>query len=210
MSAPTLVTLSPEDRAWPAGLAERLGSTAPPAVRVIGPAALLVKRKTALFCSARAPGDSILRAHDAARRLRDEGATVISGFHSPIEKECLRILLRGEQPIIICPARSLEGMRLPSNWKRGIDSGRLLLLSPFLDAVRRVSAVNAERRNEFVAALADEVFIAYIAPGGNLEGLSRRIVDWGLPITQLAPHPFSETADRRRMSVMPGNLPSDG
>ena len=76
------------------GLA-RLGANAPGTLTAIGPVALLTHRRTALFCSAHTPGDAILRAHDAARRLRDEGVTVISGFHSPIEKECLQILLRG-------------------------------------------------------------------------------------------------------------------
>lgn len=44
--------------------------------------------------------------------LRDAGVTVIGEFHSPMEKECLNILLRGSQPIIVCPARSLENMRI--------------------------------------------------------------------------------------------------
>ncbi len=92
MSAPAPVTLTPADTDWPASLAERMGQTAPPALQVIGPVALLARRKTALFCSARTPGDAILHAHDTAQRLRDRGMTVISGFHSPIEKECLRIV----------------------------------------------------------------------------------------------------------------------
>ena len=83
MSAPVLITLTPADTNWPANLAERLGNSAPPALQLIGPVALLAGHKTALFCSARIPGDVILRAHDTARRLRDRGTTVISGFHSP-------------------------------------------------------------------------------------------------------------------------------
>jgi len=75
---------------------------------------LLKKTKLALFCSKKCPGQKILKAFDFARNLRDGQKTVISGFHSPIEKECLRILLRGKQPIIICPARSLEKMRVPA------------------------------------------------------------------------------------------------
>lgn len=66
------------------------------------PCSASVRPPDRVFCSARAPGDAILRAHDAARRMCDEGVTVISGFHSPIENECLRILLRGKQLIIIC------------------------------------------------------------------------------------------------------------
>ena len=123
MSAPTPVTLTPADACWPASLSQRMGSTGPLALQAIGPVALLAGRKTGLFCSARTPGDAILRAHDTARGLRDEGATVISGFHSPIEQECLRILLRGKQPIILCPARAIVGMRVPGDALGRIDEG---------------------------------------------------------------------------------------
>lgn len=181
MSAPTPVTLTPADTAWPASLAERMGSAAPPALQVIGPVALLAVRKTALFCSARTPGDAILRAHDTARRLRDEGATVISGFHSPIEKECLRILLRGEQPIILCPARAIVGMRIPAECRTAFDVGRLLLLSSFIALPKRVTRDAALRRNEMVAALADQVFIAHIASGSRTARLADMLTRWGVP-----------------------------
>src|SRR3990172_1205967 len=112
MNPPKPVTLTVADAEWPECLTVRLGVSAPSALQVIGPVGLLAGHKTAFFCSARTPGDAILRAHDTARRLRDDGVTVISGFHSPIEKDCLRILLRGKQPIIICPARAVDRIRV--------------------------------------------------------------------------------------------------
>jgi predicted Rossmann fold nucleotide-binding protein DprA/Smf involved in DNA uptake len=181
MSAPTPVTLTPADTDWPASLAERMGSAAPPALQVIGPVALLAARRTALFCSARTPGDTILRAHDTARRLRDEGATVISGFHSPIEQECLRILLRGKQPIILCPARAIAGMRVPAECRTAFDAGRVLFLSPFINSAKRVTRDAALRRNEIVAALADQVFIAHIASGSRTARMADMLKRWGVP-----------------------------
>jgi len=83
-------------------------------VTVIGNPVILQRNKLALFCSKKCPGNLILKAYDLVHELRESGTTVISGFHTPIEKECLRILLRGDQPIIICPARSIENMRIPS------------------------------------------------------------------------------------------------
>ncbi|MGH8532579.1 MAG: DNA-processing protein DprA [Gammaproteobacteria bacterium] len=127
------------DPRWPSALAARLGETAPQDLWALGILALLAARKTALFCSARTPGDAILRAHDTARQLRDEGITVISGFHSPIEKDCLRILLRGTQPIIVCPARSIEGMRIPPECRAAFEAGRLLFLSRFTEQPKRVT-----------------------------------------------------------------------
>ena len=179
MRAISPVTLKPTDACWPACLGARLGASAPAALQAIGPVALLGTRKTALFCSARTPGDAILRTLDAARRLRDEGATVISGFHSPIEKECLRILLRGTQPIIIIPARAIEAMRIPADCRAAFVAGRMLFLSSFAGQPKRVTKKSAVRRNEVVAALADEAFIAHVSPGGQTERIAGMLRQWG-------------------------------
>ena len=113
MKAPDVLTLTPSQAHWPRRLQERLGPAAPSRIRSIGNTEILAVHKLGLFCSVRCPGDAILAAYDTARKLRDKGVTVVSGFHSPVEKECLRILLRGNQPIIICLARAVEKIRLP-------------------------------------------------------------------------------------------------
>lgn len=122
--------ISRDDPRFPARLRERLGADAPPELTALGNLALLALPKTALFCSARCPGKVILTTYDQAAQWRDAGRCVISGFHSPVEKECLRILLRGSQPIIICPARALP-QRVPPDWKQPLAAGRLLVLSAF-------------------------------------------------------------------------------
>lgn len=180
-------TLTLTDAGWPRALAERLGADAPRQLWLLGDPALLAARKTALFCSARCPGDAILRAHDAAARLRDQGETVISGFHSPVERDCLHILLRGRQSLIICPARALDGMRLPRAWQTAVNAGRLLLLSPFEKTPRRVTADSAHRRNTLVAALADRVLIVHGAPGGQIAALAARMNTWRVPLIQNLP-----------------------
>jgi hypothetical protein len=175
------VSLTPGDARWPGRLREPFGDVAPDQFSAFGNLDLLALTRTALFCSVRCPGDAILRTYDQAARWRDADRCVVSGFHSPVEKECLRILLRGNQPIIICPARSLQGMRLPTEWKRELDRGRLLLLSPFSENLRRATKDAARQRNEFVVTLADEVFIPHIAPGGQMARLSQIITALGIP-----------------------------
>ncbi len=167
---------------WPRTLSNRMGALTPSTLHLIGPTDLLAVGKVALFCSARTPGEAILRAHDAARRMRDEGVTVISGFHSPIEKECLRILLRGKQPIIICPGRAIESMRIPADCRAAFDAGRVLFLSPFTRQPRRVTKDSALRRNEVVAALADEAYVAHIESGGKTDQIVKRLTEWKVPI----------------------------
>lgn len=176
-----LLALSHGDARYPVKLRERLRHQAPPKLTALGNLDLIARRKIALFCSARTPGDAILRAHDAAARLRDEGATVVSGFHSPIEKECLRILLRGQQPIIVCVARAIETMRIPTECRAAFAARRLLFLSAFAKEPRRVTKESALRRNELVAALADEAFIAHITPGGQTERIAKLLKRCGVP-----------------------------
>jgi predicted Rossmann fold nucleotide-binding protein DprA/Smf involved in DNA uptake len=145
--------LHPSHALWPRQLAPRLGTDSPTALHYLGNPALLAEPLTALFCSTRCPGEAILRAYDQAAQWRDTGRAVVGGFHSPMEKQCLHILLRGPQPIVLCAARGLP-RRLPPELHPALVSRRLLILSPFPDSETRATRELAARRNLLVAALA--------------------------------------------------------
>ena len=104
---------------------------------------LLDEPLTALFCSNRCPGDLILKTYDLARAMRDAGVPVIGGFQTPMERECLRLLLRGSQPVVVCPARSIDNMRIPRDWRPALDQDRMLILSAFPTTRRRPTAALA-------------------------------------------------------------------
>jgi len=141
----------------------------------LGNEALLERPKLALLCSRACPGSVIMATLDAVRGLRGTPWVVVSGFQSPTERECLEILLRGEHPVVVCPARGVEGMRIPAAWKAAITADRMLITSPFDKGVRRATAALAEERNRHVVSLADAVFIPHAAPGGGLERLCQTI-----------------------------------
>ena len=180
--------LTATDPRYPPALLRRLGADAAPVIRYLGAIGLLDLPKTALFCSARCPGSAILPAHDQAARWRDDGRCVVGGFHSPVEKDCLRILMRGTQPVVVCPARSLP-KRIPPDWLQALDAGRLLVLSIFEDGEDRITADLAERRNGFVADLADELWFAHVTPGGQLDRLAQhaRLAAATLPSLKVNP-----------------------
>ncbi len=131
---------------------------------------MLKTHPIALFCSVKCPGKIIMKTYDLCLKWRKEGKTVISGFHSPMEKECLRILLKGPQPVIISPARGIW-KRIPKEIQPHIESGRLLIISQFPGAVMRVTAKSALERNRFIGGLADKIFVSYADPGGKMEKL---------------------------------------
>ena len=151
----------------------------PRAVMARGDLGVLDGPLTALFCSIRCPGDIILRIYDLARELRRTNMTLIGGFHSPMEKEFLDLLLRGTARVVVCPARSIENMRVPREWHRAVAEGRLLILSPFGCSHRRPTAALAAQRNEVVAAIATDAFIPYAAPGGRTEALAHKLAASG-------------------------------
>ena len=101
------------------------------------------------------------------------------------EHECLTILLRGRQPIIVCPARSLKRLRMKTEYKKPIEKGRLLLLSPFKESQKRNTIETANERNRFVAALADAVFVAHGASNSKTEFFCREVFSWGKPLYTL-------------------------
>ena len=157
------IALTVSSRAWNSSRNSNLGATLQ----------LLEESLTAFFCSSRCPGDLITKTYDLARSMRDTGVPVIGGFQTTMEKECLRLLLRGSQPVVICPARGIDNMRLPRDWRDPLNEGRLLVLSPFFATVRRATAESAAQRNELVADLARQVLITYAAPGGKTEARAR-------------------------------------
>jgi len=155
------------DRAFPVVLRDRLGDGAPACLYTMGNQGILGKRLVGLLCSIQCPGSAIIRTYDAIRLLRDEGVGVIGGFHSPMERECLDILLRGDQPVVICPARRLRGTRLGQSVRQAVTDGQALILSPFGENVTRTTAAQALHRNELVAAIADAILVPHAAPGGK-------------------------------------------
>lgn len=166
----------------PAGISLSMES-----VHFLGDRAILLKPKLGLFCSVKCPGELISRTYDFAQRLRAENRTVISGFHSPMERECLRIFLNGPQHVIIVPARGLP-KRVPGVWRKPLDQRRLLIASPFPAEVDRATLALGEQRNAFVAASAEEVFIAFAAAGSKTERFARSLAANGKRLRCLASH----------------------
>ena len=159
-----------------------------PQIWALGNLDILTMPLLGFFCATRCPGSVILRTYDLALALRESGVPVIGGFHTPMEKECLEVLLRGQQPVVICPARNIERLRLPMSWRKPYDEGRLLVLSPLVARQRRPTTELAEYRNRFVATLATNIFVAYAGPGsktaqfcGELVAQHRRAYTLDLP-----------------------------
>ena len=119
-----------------------------------------------------------MRCLDWATRMRDQGVCVMGGFQSPLERDVLTLLLQGKQPVIWVLARKLWTLRgVPKAYRAAIEEGRLLIVSPVAQSIRRVDAQSAEVRNRVVLEHSDRHVFGSLDPNGQLakmlEGVSQ-------------------------------------
>ena len=94
----------------------------------------------------------------AAEISRQKDIAVVSGFQSPLEKDVLKFLLRGECPIIIVLARGMY-RKLPEHLNVAMNQNRLLIISLEKPSVKRVSETTAHKRNEYIRDMAETLKI---------------------------------------------------
>jgi predicted Rossmann fold nucleotide-binding protein DprA/Smf involved in DNA uptake len=183
----------------------------PMPIQVYGDAVIPDRPMVGLLCSSKCPGKLILDTYDLVRLFRKQGVTVISGFHSPMEEECLRILLRSSYPVVWCLARGLF-KRIPTkpvDCRTAVAEGRLLIISPFKTSLRRVTAKTAMIRNRVVADLADAVFVAHAAPGSKIEALTLELLAAGKPVYTFD-HPANAVILDQGAQDMVGRMKAEG
>lgn len=131
---------------------------------------LLLETKTAFLCSQQLPASMKLKCYDWAIDQREKGNCVIIGFHNQIEKDVMYHLLKGKQPIILVLARGLKA-RLEPEFQKPLKQGRMLIITPFNNSVKRVTSQNMQTRNILMTTLADRITIGYANPDEHLEEL---------------------------------------
>jgi predicted Rossmann fold nucleotide-binding protein DprA/Smf involved in DNA uptake len=166
----------------------------------IGNKAIMAEAKTAFLCSRRCPASVVLHSYDWAKAMRDKGACVLSGNHSQIEKDVLHYLLKGDQPIIIALARGLK-TRLEPEFQQALAKNRLLIIAPFESSVIRVTQETANKRNEFMAQIAEEIFVAYAQTHGKVERLVLKWLKKGKKVSTFGVEENSKLMDAGAVAV---------
>ena len=148
------------------------------------------------ICSIQCPGSLVIRALDAARELRDAAVCVLGGFHSPMERECLDILLRGKQPIGYCPAHGLDSLTLTESQAAAVEKGRLVLVAAFPPEMRKATVEQAVQRNDLIAELAAALWVPHAAPGGKVWTTVRKTLAAGKAV-----YTFDDPANRELLDT---------
>lgn len=126
--------------------------------------------KTAFFSSREINPATLLSCYDWATEQRKSGICVISGFHSKVEKDVLHFLLKGKQPVIMVLGRALY-KKIPDDLKVPLEEGRLLIISPVSQKIKRNSDESTEVRNRYIAENADRIVFGSLNMKGKLAKL---------------------------------------
>ena len=124
-----------------------------------------------------------------------------------MERECLDILLRGNQPVVLCAGKGLPGLRLGRDARRGVRENRFVVISPFGQNLRRTTAAQAVVRNDLVTTLAGAVWVPYTVPRGKTWSTVRRALYRGQKVFTFADKENSELVEFGAHPLTVGNTP---
>jgi predicted Rossmann fold nucleotide-binding protein DprA/Smf involved in DNA uptake len=120
---------------------------------------LLKSRLLGVVSARRIEPDLALKTAELLEQLTSIGLTFIGGWHSPLEEEVLRILLRARARVVFCVAKSLERFVPAEDISSIVSEGRGLLLTHCSPRARRISRDASLRRNEVVLHLAKGLLV---------------------------------------------------
>ncbi len=141
-------------------------------MQMVGNTSLMELPKTSFLSSRRIAPDAVLKCYDWAIKMRDQGLCVISGFQSPLEKDVLKFLLRGRQPIVLVLARKMYSV-VPDEFRVAVAEGRMLIVSPV--SANRANSSTVRARNRFILERSDIHVFGSIDSEGSLAPLVAKL-----------------------------------
>ena len=99
------------------------------------------------------------------------GRVIVSGFHSPLEQQVLRSVLRRQGRAVKILARGMANYHPAAEEREPLAAGRMLVITACPPEVRRTSRETALARNRLVLALAAEHCIPWVSDTSPLREL---------------------------------------
>lgn len=131
-----------------------------------GNTALLDRHKVGFLAGSKIAPLSVLPTLDWASDIAvRKDISIVSGFHSQLERQVLDFLLRGKCGIICVLARNLYS-KIPKDYANALAQGRLLFISK--EKQKRTTKESALRRNNLVISLSDEIVTPTLSPDSLL------------------------------------------
>jgi predicted Rossmann fold nucleotide-binding protein DprA/Smf involved in DNA uptake len=152
-------------------LLERLVTHAPVQLAGVGNVALVDAPLLGLIASRECPGHVLLETLERVPQWVHAGRVIVSGFHSPLEQQVLRSVLRRKGQVVKVLARGIQNYRPEPDECEPLAAGQMLVITACPPTVTRTTRATALARNRLVLALASECVVPHVAAGSPLESL---------------------------------------
>ena len=157
--------------ALPANCAQRVGAELATRIVGVGETALLDEPLLGLIASRECPGHVLLETLDRVPEWVKAGRVIVSGFHSPLDQQVQRSVLRRKGRVIKVLARGMTEYRPTAEERESLADGRMLVITACPPEVRRTTRETALARNRLVLALASEIIVPHVADDSPLAAL---------------------------------------
>ena len=155
----------------PSHCAQRVGAEIATRIVGAGETALLAEPLLGFIASRECPGHVLLETLDRVPEWVKAGRVIVSGFHSPLEQQVLRSVLRRKGRVVKVLARGMTEYRPQPEEREPLAAGRMLVITACPPEVRRTTRESALARNRLVLALASEIIVPYVADDSPLAAL---------------------------------------
>ena len=160
--------MKPAPITLPPACAQRAGPELAARIVGAGEMALLAEPLLGLIASRACPGHILLETLDRIPEWIKAGRVIISGFHSPLEQQVLRSVLRRKGRVVKVLARGMTDYRPTAEEREPLAAGRMLVITACPPKIQRTTRETALARNRLVLALASEITAPYVTADSPL------------------------------------------
>ncbi|HNW77662.1 MAG TPA: DNA-processing protein DprA [Candidatus Competibacteraceae bacterium] len=160
--------MKPTPVALPPLCAQRVGIESASRIVGAGATALLAEPLLGFIASRECPGHVLLETLDRVPEWVKAGRVIVSGFHSPLEQQVLRSVLRRKGRVVKVLARGMTDYRPTAEEREPLAAGRMLVITACPPKIQRTTRETALARNRLVLALASEITAPYVTANSPL------------------------------------------
>lgn len=161
---------------YPEHLEEFMYYDIPDALYTLGNKHLLEREGLAIFCSGKSTPDIRLKSLEFCRSITGTGYAIVSGFHSAVEKKCLRVLVDMKHPTIMCIVKPIGDFQPSKEQRVAIEEGKMLVISTAAAGSNPSGWEALMARDRLVAGIAKQVLFLYAHPQGKTEDFFMEVI----------------------------------
>lgn len=170
------------DPAYPKRLKKRLKHAAPPVLYGCGNAELLNAGGLALVGSRKADEEDLTYAHRLGAKATQAAIGVVSGGARGVDEAAMQGAIQEGGPVIGILSEGLLKAATSRQWRQGLMSGGLVLVSPYYPEAS-FNTGNAMGRNKYIYCLADAAVVVHSGSrGGTKAGAEENLKKGWVPL----------------------------